>query len=82
MGIIPANAAMNDMFPQFRKWDKISQKEKDVYATDMAVTAGMLEAMDFYVGQYVQYLKEKELYENTVFIIISDNGTEEIIKEM
>ena len=74
MGIVPANAAMNDMFPQFKKWEQLSQKEKDAYATDMAVTAGMLEAMDFYVGQYVQYLKRKGLYENTVFVVTSDNG--------
>ncbi len=74
MGIIPANAAMNDMFPQFKKWAQLTQKEKDGYATDMAVTAGMLEAMDFYIGQYIQYLKEKGLYDNTVFVVTSDNG--------
>ncbi len=74
MNIIPANAAMNDMFPQFKKWEQLTQKEKDVYATDMAVTAGMLEAMDFYIGQYIQYLKEKGLYDNTIFVVTSDNG--------
>jgi len=74
MGIIPAEAAMNDMFPQFKRWDLLTQKEKDGYSTDMAVTAGMLEAMDFYIGQYIQYLKEKGLYENTVFMVTSDNG--------
>ncbi len=74
MGIIPANAAMNAMFPQFKKWEQLTQKEKDGYTTDMAVTAGMLEAMDFYIGQYIQYLKEKGLYDNTVFVVTSDNG--------
>ncbi len=74
MGIIPASAEINSMFPQFKKWDELAQKEKDSYATDMAVTAGMLEAMDYYVGQYIQYLKEKGLYDNTVFVVTSDNG--------
>ncbi len=74
MGIIPETAAMNDMFPQFKKWEQLSQKEKDAYATDMAVTAGMLEAMDYYIGRYINYLKEKGVYENTVFVITSDNG--------
>ncbi len=74
MGIIPANAAMNDMFPQFKKWGQLTQKEKEGYMTDMAVTAGMLEAMDFYIGKYIQYLKEKGHYDNTIFVVTSDNG--------
>ncbi len=74
MGIIPATAEINAMFPQFKKWDELTQKEKDSYATDMAVTAGMLEAMDYYVGKYIQYLKEKGLYDNTIFVVTSDNG--------
>ncbi len=74
IGIIPENANMNDMFPQFRKWDALTSSEKQAFATDMAVLAGMLEAMDYHIGLYVNYLKEKELYNNTVFIIASDNG--------
>ncbi len=74
MGIIPVTAAMNNMFPQFKKWEQLTQEEKDVYSTDMAVTAGMLEAMDFHIGRYISYLKEKGLYENTVFVVTSDNG--------
>jgi len=74
MGIIPATAAMNDMFPQFKKWEELSQEEKNGYATDMAVTAGMLEAMDYHIGRYINYLKEKGLYDNTIFVVTSDNG--------
>ncbi len=74
MGIIPANASMNGMFPQFEKWDELSEEEKDDYVTSMAVLAGMLEAVDFYIGQYLNYLKEEGLFENTIFIIASDNG--------
>ncbi len=74
LGIIPADASMNDMFPQFRKWDEFPAEKKEQYATDMAVLAGMLEAMDYHLGEYVQYLKEKGLYDNTVFIVASDNG--------
>mgnify|MGYP000135571008 CR=1 FL=1 len=74
LSIIPKDAKMNDMFPQFKKWKQLSQKEKNGYAIDMAVMAGMLEAMDYHIGRYVNYLKEKELFNNTVFIIASDNG--------
>jgi len=30
--------------------------------------------VDFYIGQYVNYLKEKGLFENTIIIVTSDNG--------
>jgi arylsulfatase/uncharacterized sulfatase len=74
LGIIPANAQINAMFPTFRKWDDLSEKDKKAYSTNMAMMAGMLEAMDFHIGRYVKYLTEAGLMENTIFIITSDNG--------
>ena len=47
-----------------------------MYSTDMAVTAGMLEAMDFHIGRYITYLTAEGLMDNTIFIITSDNGPE------
>jgi arylsulfatase/uncharacterized sulfatase len=76
LGIIPQNAKLNDVFPQFRKWEELSKNDQAVYVTDMAVTAGMLEAMDFHIGRYVNYLTGEGLMDNTIFIITSDNGPE------
>ena len=76
LGFIPQTAKLNDVFPNFRKWDELSIEEQKMYSTDMAVTAGMLEAMDYHIGRYVNYLTEKGLMENTIFIITSDNGPE------
>jgi len=74
LGIIPENSNFTDPFPEFKKWDELTNNEKKKFATNMAVTAGMLEAMDYHIGRYVQYLTEKGLIENTVFIVTSDNG--------
>ncbi len=76
LGFIPQEAKLNDVFPQFRKWDELSKAEQQVYITDMAVTAGMIEAMDFHIGRYIDYLTEKGWIDNTIFIITSDNGPE------
>ncbi len=76
LGFIPKDADLNDVFPQFRKWEDISDEEQEMYSTDMAVMAGMLEAMDFHIGRYLEYLTEEGLIDNTVFIITSDNGPE------
>jgi arylsulfatase A-like enzyme len=76
LGFIPQDAALNDVFPQFRKWEELTKEEQAVYITDMAVTAGMLEAMDYHIGRYITYLTEEGLMDNTIFIITSDNGPE------
>lgn len=73
---IPPTAELNDVFPQFREWEELSQEEQEMYTTDMAVTAGMLEAMDFHIGRYIDYLTEKGWMDHTIFIITSDNGPE------
>ncbi|MEL6926548.1 MAG: sulfatase-like hydrolase/transferase, partial [Bacteroidota bacterium] len=76
LGFIPPHAQLNDVFPQFRKWEALSAEEQEMYTTEMAVVAGMLEAMDFHIGRYVDYLTKVGLMDNTIFIITSDNGPE------
>ncbi len=36
----------------------------------------MVEAMDFHIGRLIAYLKDIGAYENTIFVVTSDNGTE------
>lgn len=76
LGIIPANTPLGDMLPVLKKWENLSEEEKRYKAKAMAVNAGMLEAMDFHIGRYIAYLEAKEKFENTIFIITSDNGPE------
>jgi len=74
LGFIPENVPFTDAFPQFRKWEELSEKERESHSTSMAVTAGMLEAMDYHIGRYMEYLIQEGLMENTIFIVTSDNG--------
>lgn len=74
MGIIPHNVEMNPPFDKFRKWSDLPIEKQKEAAIDMAMMAGMIEAMDEHIGRYVQYLEEKGWAENTIFIITSDNG--------
>lgn len=57
-------------------WDALSAEAKAYAARSMAVNAGMLEAMDHEFGRLVAYLRETGDYDNTVFVITSDNGPE------
>jgi arylsulfatase/uncharacterized sulfatase len=76
IGIIPDFAELG-MHPEgLKNWDKLDESEKRYAAKAMAVNAGMLEAMDFHIGRYIDYLKSNGHFDNTVFIITSDNGPE------
>ena len=48
--------------------------EKRLYARMMEVFAGFLEHTDHYIGALTQFLKDIGEYENTLIMLISDNG--------
>ncbi len=74
LGILPENAQLGETFTPLRKWETLSEEEQNTYTIDMAFLAGMLEAMDYHIGRYMAYLKKEGLFENTIFIVTSDNG--------
>ncbi len=57
-------------------WDQLSVDKKRQQARHMEVYAGMAEAMDFQVGRLVAHLKASAQYDNTVFVFLSDNGSD------
>ncbi len=75
LGIVPADTQMAKIASTV-DWDSLSPKQKRYNAKRMAVYAGMVEAMDHHIGRLVKYLKEQDLYDNTVFVVTSDNGSE------
>ncbi len=76
LGLIPHDAPMGNMPEGLQQWKFLNKEQQSFMAKAMAVNAGMLEAMDEHIGRYIDYLKQEEKYENTVFIITSDNGPE------
>lgn len=76
LGLVSPTAQLGEMLPIFNKWDSVSEADKKRKAKAMAVNAAMLEAMDFHIGRYMEYLKEKGQLDNTVFVVTSDNGPE------
>lgn len=76
LGLVPATAVLGDMLPVLDSWGKISEDKRKLASKSMAVNAAMLEAMDYHFGRYIEYLESIGEFENTVFIITSDNGPE------
>jgi arylsulfatase A-like enzyme len=57
-------------------WKSLSKKERRVRAKQMEVYAGMLEAVDANIGRLLAYLEEIGEADNTVMIVVSDNGAD------
>lgn len=75
LGIVPADTPMVRM-ETTDDWDTMSEENRRYQAKRMAVYAGMIEAMDFHIGRLIDRLKQTGQYDNTIFIVTSDNGSE------
>jgi len=75
LGLIPKDTPMITMSTT-TDWDALSDKDKQYQARRMEVYAAMADAMDFHVGRLVAHLKQTGEYDNTVFVFMSDNGSE------
>jgi arylsulfatase len=62
---------INGMIPQ---WDTLSEEMKVEFTRDMEVYAAMVDYMDMSIGRLLQYLKDNNLYNNTIIVFFSDNG--------
>jgi arylsulfatase A-like enzyme len=73
-GLLPPVAPVT--MPSTRNWQALSAEERARWAGAMAVYGGMATAMDRELGRLVAHLKARGLYDNTVFVFVSDNGAE------
>jgi arylsulfatase/uncharacterized sulfatase len=76
LGLIPQGAPLAALPPEFRPWNSLSPEDRALYAARMEVNAAMLEAMDFHIGRLIAHLKANGQYDNTIFVVSSDNGPE------
>jgi arylsulfatase A-like enzyme len=74
LGIVPKDAELSRFDPDVKPWDQCSPKEKKLYARMMEVFAGFLTHTDYHIGRLLQFLKDIGEFENTLIMVISDNG--------
>ena len=75
-GLIAADTPMDPSPGSVSDWNALTPDEQALAARSMAVNAAMLEAMDHHLGRLVAHLKARGQYENTLFVVLSDNGPE------
>jgi arylsulfatase A-like enzyme len=74
MGICPPGTKLSPHDPDVAYWAKLSQEQKEVYAHEMEVYAAFLTYTDHYIGELVAFLEELGQLDNTLIIVVSDNG--------
>lgn len=75
-GLLPADATLGPVPERLRQWEDLSDAERERSIRSMQINAGMLEAMDFHLGRLINHLKATGAYDNSVFLVLSDNGPE------
>ena len=74
LGIMPEGTKVPPRDKSVAAWNELSEKEKAVAARHMETYAGFLEYTDKEIGKFIAELKERDEYDNTIFIFVSDNG--------
>ncbi|MEO0451668.1 MAG: arylsulfatase [Pseudomonadota bacterium] len=76
LGLFLPGAPLAPMPDTARTWENLSDEDRVLYTSMMEVNAAMLEAMDFHIGRFIEHLKAQGAYDNSIFVVTSDNGPE------
>ena len=74
LGILPADAELSRHDPDVPAWDSLSPDARRLSARFMEVFAGFLSHTDDQLGRLLDYLREQGVLDNTIVMVISDNG--------
>lgn len=74
MGIVPENTELCDDDRFVDRWDSFDDTDKRIMAKYMESYAGFLTHTDEQIGKVLDYLKKIGQYDNTIIVLMSDNG--------
>jgi len=57
-----------------RPWASLNDEEKRLFSRMAEVYAGFLAHADYHIGRLLDYLEQNELLDNTMIVVVSDNG--------
>ena len=75
-GVVPGDIPANPGSPAVAPWDRLSTENRKIQAKKMEIYAAMLELVDINVRRLLKYLEAIGELENTLVMVMSDNGAE------
>lgn len=73
-GLIPVGTVLPPRNPDVMPWEQMSAQEKALAARFQAAYAGFIDHTDSEIGRLLSFLREADLFENTIIVVMSDNG--------
>jgi len=74
LGIIPPEAELSPRNRGVEPWDELNEEQKALYAKMQEAFAAFLDHTDDQVGRLVDFLEKQDLLDDTLIILLSDNG--------
>jgi arylsulfatase A-like enzyme len=74
LGIVPETTRLAPRNPGVEAWDALTADQRKLYARYQEVFAGFMEHTDTHVGRLMSVLDEIERADNTLVVLLSDNG--------
>ncbi|MBF0198035.1 MAG: arylsulfatase [Planctomycetes bacterium] len=74
LGLLPKETTLPPLPKHVPAWDSLTDKQRELESFRMAVFAAMVDSVDQNMGRLIDYLKENEAYDNTLIMLLSDNG--------
>ncbi len=78
LGVIPKRWPLSKRDPESSAWKLQPKSRQNDLAQRMSVYAAQVDCLDQNVGRLVDKLTELEVFDNTLFVFLSDNGADAI----
>ncbi|MEM7144229.1 MAG: arylsulfatase [Verrucomicrobiota bacterium] len=74
LGLVDPAWKLSPRDEQVPAWDSLDEKKQDEMDLKMAIYAAMIDRVDQRIGDLVAFLKEHDIYDNTLIMFLTDNG--------
>jgi len=73
-GIIPLDSVLPPRNDAITPWEDVSPEERRRESRKMELYASMVDNLDDHIGRLISYLKDNDLFDNTLIVFMADNG--------
>lgn len=74
IGLIDESWDLSPRTPGIPDWESLDEKQRDELDLKMAVYAAMIDRVDQNMGKLISFLKESDVFDDTLILFLSDNG--------